>query len=530
MHHPRLAHLALLLPLLLACFGDDFGPTPTDSGPVPDGGPIPPDAGPPPPARVLGLEVTDHHGNPQMPDAMPRRPILRGTTSAPLDPLYAFLFAGDGDVMLLEDLQRIPLRVANRNLIVPAELETSTTGFTLRPLEPLAPGADYVLGVARWSESDGEDLETAAVFRLRVADASGASVTDVWPPDGAVAVPTGLGGVALRFDDVVFGHETIALQGPEGTVEAPAELVPCVDLGWSSGTCVEVAPRRLRPSSSYRVVVPEDVRDRGGAPVGPWSASFETGAEDVGELRLLPMACAFDEAPVADVGCLLTDEDSATLRMRADGPVRAWWNAEAARAMTVATRGEIELRLVGLGADQELMTEVRLAGLGPVTHGESLRVKTTPPLLPVTISEVRFDAEGPEPRQEYVELFHFGDAPIELAGLSLSDDPDREGDVLEAPVRLNPGERALLVPEGFDPEHVEDPPVPGGVRLVRVDGSLASGGLSNSGEPLFLRDAEGHRLSSTPATPSAGEGICLVRRGGARHAGPFEMAACTPGM
>ncbi|MBW2464185.1 MAG: hypothetical protein JRH11_21230, partial [Deltaproteobacteria bacterium] len=79
-----------------------------------------------------------------------------------------------------------------------------------------------------------------------------------------------------------------------------------------------------------------------------------------------------------------------------------------------------------------------------------------------------------------------------------------------------------------------DTPVPAGVPLARLGTSLASGGLSNAGEPLFLRDAEGHRVSAAPKT-TTGAGQCLVRRSGASRDGrrgdvdAFVVGPCTPG-
>ena len=49
-----------------------------------------------------------------------------------------------------------------------------------------------------------------------------------------------------------------------------------------------------------------------------------------------------------------------------------------------------------------------------------------------------------------------------------------------------PGERVLVVASGYDPNDGADPPPTPATTLVRVDGSLAAGGLKNAGEPLVL--------------------------------------------
>jgi hypothetical protein len=71
-----------------------------------------------------------------------------------------------------------------------------------------------------------------------------------------------------------------------------------------------------------------------------------------------------------------------------------------------------------------------------------------------------------------------------------------------------------------------------GTRLVRVGASLTKAGLANAGEPLFLRDADQHRLSAAPARAAA-SGRCLQRRGSDPRSGrveDFVEAPCTPGQ
>ena len=118
-----------------------------------------------------------------------------------------------------------------------------------------------------------------------------------------------------------------------------------------------------------------------------------------------------------------------------------------------------------------------------------------------------------------------------MAGLALSDRPDRLGDVITTAQMVPPGARALLVADAFDPEDDADVPVPPGVLLVRVGTSLASGGLSNAGEALYLRDAASRRLSASPASSTDG-GECLQRLEGERLGGEaqFTVGPCSPGV
>ncbi|MAC29150.1 MAG: hypothetical protein CMH59_22150, partial [Myxococcales bacterium] len=360
---------------------------------------------------------------------------------------------------------------------------------------------------------------------------AGAEAVGSWPPAGAAGVPPELAFAAVRFDGAIQGAAGVTLEGPEGRVTAEAEVVSCEVLGWREGTCVRLRwSGVLRPRATYRLRVGEAVRDRGGAAIGPWEATFETGASEAFGLRTSPLECALDEEALGP-GCLLADDDAARLRLRVDGPVRAFLVGEHASDRVVAPRGEVSLRLSGLGPDALERAELRLVGLAGETHVEALELRTHPPLAPLTIAEVRADARGPEPRQEYVELLNSGAVPVSLEGLALADRPDRLGDVVMGVWTLPPGGRALLVADGFDPSHPDDPPVPDGVPLVRIGSSLASGGLSNAGEALYLRDAEGRRLSTVPAIPAPGPGVCVVREGAGRSADPiaFGAAPCTPG-
>jgi len=248
--------------------------------------------------------------------------------------------------------------------------------------------------------------------------------------------------------------------------------------------------------------------------------------------------CFFDEGPVTGAGCLRADDDGVYLRVRLNAPARLFLDGDDGTRLdaAVAPRGEALLRATGLGPDRAIPARLQVVGF--LGHGPTvdLTLETTEPLPAVSIDEVRADPEGPEPDQEYVELWNRGDDPVPLAGLFLADAPDDEGDPLgdDAPV-LPPDGRALVVADTFDPAHPADPPVPPGVPLVRIGSSLASSGLSNGGEPLFLRDFERRRLSASPRAPAPRPGRCLIRvaddpRTGAEAAFALtDEGGCTPG-
>jgi hypothetical protein len=160
---------------------------------------------------------------------------------------------------------------------------------------------------------------------------------------------------------------------------------------------------------------------------------------------------------------------------------------------------------------------------------------TQPALATLSISEVRADPEGREPDQEYVELLNYGARPQSLRGIALADAPDDAGMTLAQDALLAPGARALLVADTFTTDSALDVPPAVGTQLLRLGKTLTRGGLSNAGEALYLRDADGHRLSASPASPLPRPGLCTVRssddpRTGAEGSFVYDPnGGCTPG-
>ncbi len=530
MNHRRLNHrlIASLVAGCAACLD------PLEASISPDAGPQPPDVLVPLPAPdVIAFRVRGHDGRSWPLDQTPRRPILELEVSRPLDadedpPVY--LFEELPYAPLVEDLRRAPLLVAHARREVPTDLRTSHSTLTLAPRAPLTPAARYVVALAGWARAtdDGAPFPPFVASFVVASAGAGAVPTASWPPDGAAGVPPELELAAVRFDDDL-GAGGVVLEGPDGRVTTRGERVACDTIGWTSGACWVLRwEGPLQPHARYALVVSDDARDRTGAPLEPWRASFDTGAPATGSFQLLPLPCEIDERPEGAL-CVLSDDHSVRVRGAADRPVRAFLAGDRGSDRVVAPRGELILELRELPAEHDFTAELRLVGLDGSTRVDTISLATTEPLATLTISEVCADPHGPEPRQEWVELLNFGVVPVSLAGTALADRADQHGDVISSALALPPGARALLVADGFDPRHPDDPDVPDGTPLIRVGASLASGGLSNAGEPLFLRDAHGRRLASVPALPSEGAGLCARRAGGPRDRDGFSHGDCTPG-
>ncbi|MCB9617271.1 MAG: lamin tail domain-containing protein [Sandaracinus sp.] len=518
----RLASFVMLF--LAACF------EPVAS--TPDAGPPPTDTYVPLPApEVVRLRALGRDGVPWPLDQTPRRPLLTIETTRTIvadEREDVFVFRELPMEAVLDDLARPPLLVAHARELVPCEVVRAPTSVTLTPQVPLVPGARYLVALAGWAHTEDDQTFAPFVAPFRVATShAGALPTASWPPDGAAGVPPELALATVRFDDTFDGE--VHLRGPDGPASTSSEIVPCDALGWDDGTCVVLRwDGLLRPSSTYTLEVDADSVDRSGAPLEPWRARFETGWPGAEDFEWLPVPCALDERPMGSL-CVLADDESVRLRAQVDRPVRAFLYGPTTSDRTVAPRGELVLSLDRLDADRALDVELRLVGLDGNEHIERLSVATTPTLASVTITEVCADPRGPEPRQEWVELLNFGAVPVRLEGFALSDRPDREGDLVASGASVPAGGRVLLVADAFDASSPDDPSPPAGVPLVRLGTSLASGGLSNAGEPLYLRDAEGRRISSVPATPSDGPGTCIRRTGGPRDRDGFVVGPCTPG-
>jgi hypothetical protein len=484
----------------------------------------------PPPASDGGLapievRVEDHRGNPWPLDAIPRRPwfAIDRPVDSDEDAEPIMLLSGSADRDLADDLERPP---AAADRLVLLEILRSD-GVRARPIFPLPMGS-FVFAIGGWAHGlDGAPI----LVELEVAAGidAGAAVVATWPAEATAGVPVGLPMAAIAFDGaIVLEPEALSIG-----VASSVEIVSCAALGFDAAVCVALYPQApLAPSSMQRIAFDDRITDTTGAPIGPFGVPFSTGEPvEWTPPAVAPATCALDEE-ATEHACVFSDDGAISIALRAAGPMRFFLHTGARTAAAVAPRGEARLGLDGFGPDENVSLLLRAVDLAGVEQRFDLAIATKPPLATVSIAEVRSDPRGPEPAQEYVELFNYGPSAIDLGGFAISDRADREGDVIAEGVVLSAGGRVLVVPSGFEPESEADPPVPPGALLARVDGSIGSAGLSNAGEPLYLRDPDGRRVSAAP--PFASEpGACLVRR--AEHprtgvAGAFELRSpCTPG-
>jgi hypothetical protein len=496
-----------------------------------------------PPVAETRLEVADYAGNPAQRLDAPRWPRLRAVLPESVTRAddVAWLFRGPSDEELLGDLERSPLLAAHRERAVPCSLAFSSAdsgqSLELMPLAPLDPG-EHVFAIAAWAL----DQPTPLTLELVVSGGleSGARMAAAWPADGSISVGTDLPLAWVAFDGEVRGaDQAVWLEGPDGyAVDAEVAIGDCdaLAIGALASSCITLAPRGLlAPLAEHRIVIGSEARDAHGAPIGPADVVFRTGAgPDARAPEPAPRACAIDEVAF-ELGCALISDRSIALRIAASEPfaLRATagdrsWNA-------IAPSAEVALAIDALEPGELLELDLELKD----STGNALRLResfgTYPDLATLSITEVLADPLGEEPEQELVELWNFGQTPVPLDGISLSDQPSELGVALSSALLLDPDARVLLVADGFDASASDDVAIPAGVPLVRAGKALGRAGLANRGEPLFLRDRMGRRLSAAPALPAPSAGTCIARISDDPRDGTLssfaanEETGCTPG-
>ncbi len=506
----------------------------------------------PPRVGVGEIIALDARGSMRENHAVPRRVTLRlaldGRVTAPSGAI--FLLRGAPNADLLGDLASAPLRVDTLARAAPIAIESVDGALLVRPIDALAIGAEYTLVVGGWLEDTHEErvLGAPRAVALRVSSApdDGATRVDSWPPDGAPGVGPNLAFLALRFDGRVVGvRDAVYLaRGADGApVAAELSEPPCAEIGWAGGYCVVVRPHApLVGGTAYALIAGEPLRDRSGAPIGESASHFTTSSDDdvTPPLPAEDEPCALDETALEGGGCLLADDRSLAVRLRTSEPVRAFFSVSHVgtrrEAAVVSPRGDVALSVRGLAPETAFDATLYLIDAAGLELEQHVSLPTTAALASLSITEVRSDPRGVEPRQEYVEVLNFGAVPVDLRDFSLSDRADDEGDRVTRAFLLPAGARALFVADAFDAEDANDDAPAPGVPLVRIGTSIGSGGLSNAGEPLFLRDPSGRRVSAAPAMAARAAGACIVRiaadpRDGSSAAFvPDALDGCTPGL
>ncbi len=376
-------------------------------------------------------------------------------------------------------LRRGDLPKTLRQRLVPALTYSAAGRSVLAPTQRLESNGVYTLGA----------LGEGVILGLRVRPTPAPVLERRWPW-GAEPTASGLA----------------VYCGPEAVV--PADLVAQV---------------RLEPGS-----VPAEVRPGAGHPsvLGELCVTLRYATQD-GVARVPPASVRgllLDPQPLAQIapsipmaqscpsgwgetalGCYDVQDDRIHYRARYSPAAVAVDSGGLREVVPVDGSGQATLRGFTPGTSSQIsLFEVSHGGL----ESHSIRAVDMLPARPhPLLSEVMANAVGPEPAQEWVELFNDGQAEWYMAGFVLT---DAAGSTELPELALGPGQYALIVNDSYDPESFADlAPAPGTV-LLRVP-KLGKNGLSNAGEPLALLGPNGSVWSTFPALKHSKAGVSAAR-------------------
>lgn len=219
-------------------------------------------------------------------------------------------------------------------------------------------------------------------------------------------------------------------------------------------------------------------------------------------IEITPAPCP--NASALPPGCALVHDDRLILSYEVSPAVWCFTGEFSGCVTTEPGRSAV---VRGLAPQARYAVELSVSRADGVVWSSAPEIETAAAREHVVINEVLSNPNGPEPQQEWVELYNDGVGPVELGGWQFAD----SASVSTLPsLSLAAGAYALLVNEGFMANTELDVAPPPGVTLVPLP-RLASGGLSNSGEALRLLTPEGRVASSWPAMRGAA-GVSLARR------------------
>jgi hypothetical protein len=351
------------------------------------------------------------------------------------------------------------------------------------PTVALTPGERYALMIGELSE----------IVEIKVAAPDPAPLLErIWPPPGSSA--TAGFGVWCGSEDLV-------------QMDEPVQLAPAGRRGRIRRGVVEddLGKRCVRFESS-----PGEVAEGGvPPPLLPGAGAIERLdprplVVDADAYPIAPLACTLDELAFGP-GCVTVFDDRLIGRSP-ESPVL--WTIQGEGLDRVFTTAGEPFVVAPLPANAAISLRVAAIDNRADASGAIFSATTLLPMPHVVLNEVLANPIGPEPAQEWVEIVNDGAIPAELDGYVLV---DVGGETPLPAATLPPGGFALIVNEAFMEDDGYDPRPAPSTLLLQVP-KLGQTGLSNAGEPLMLRDAEGSVVSRFPAGPRAKAGLSVARR------------------
>ncbi len=462
--------------------------------------PVPRDLGAPTKANGISVVL-----EPEAPlSAAPSVVRVHVGAEVELDEARLFLVRGEVRESHLRQIERDDISKALAARFVPSLVFREDDGsVVLAPTTPLELGETYVVASG----------EPRAVVELVVeAEATAPLLTRVWPP---VEVR------GARAFGLFCGEAPL----PEG--EVPAALAPEGPLG--------TLARGLAPAGAGGACLRFEGRGQGAADGGPWvpppvvfwsgmegpvrldprpfggveAGGVEAGGVEVGGVEatpdVVPLECSALEVPFGP-GCVEVQDD----RLLGRGPEAPllWGIAGEGIDRVMTTSKHQRFVLKGLPAGLRITLDVTTIDMLGVGQRTSFSTTTMAPMPHVVLNEVMANPLGPEPHQEWVELYNDGAVEAPLGELRIS---DIGGETALPAALLPPGRFAVVVNESFVVDDEVDVPPAEDAMVVRVP-ALGKSGLANGGEMVRLLDARSRILSRFPAIPKPKAGQSVVRR------------------
>ena len=446
-------------------------------------------------------------------DAAPRVLQLQLTSrqpEVPLDPQQWHLFRGKLGAASMSQLEDQVPSAALLQRVVPALTFSAADGaVTLVPTTPLDAGETYTLAA-------GEPLFSFAITIDK--DDPLPLMQLLWPPAGRGA--GALFGVwclppaAAPWPVEVKGFQPLSLQPSGLTAEWVLGLGEtttrrCVQLPfqWVADPSEQVVPPLLATPAAVALARLDPT---------PLAADADTP-------QPATVACTAEEIPFGP-GCATVADD------------RLWVRSDAPRLWSIGLTGQtpqLQVAQVGkpllvpsLPPASALLFRVTTIDLYGMVTDHTVEVTTLAPLPHVIINEVLANPYGPEPHQEWVELYNDGQLAAALNDYHLQ---DIGGDAWLPAVSLPAGGYALVVKDSFDAEADDDVMFPAGALVLRVP-ALGKNGLNNGGERLKLLDSDDRVVSRFPAKPKPVAGHSVSRQAaGADAQDAFMVTSPTPG-
>jgi len=424
-------------------------------------------------------------------EAAPR--VIRARISWPnsIDKERVFLLRGDVSDYHLRQIERGDLTKTLEARIVPALIWSENDGdIIIAPTEVLEAGQTYAV-------ASGEPSKVVH-FVVRDVDEP-PLLARIWPPK-EVPGRFGVYCADLMLPDVAIDVQADPLGPPGFLLRGISKSAP--GLG-----CLHWEARGRAQDENIAWVLPPWVQLPG---IGVTSVQIEPAAflpgpemNEMGEI--VPLECDRGEVPFGP-GCAVVTDDR--LFLRAPEGDLLWGISGEGMDRVVKTGSNERFVLKGLPPESDISLEVVTIDSAGRSNRAFFAATTTSLSAHVVLNEVMVNPVGPEPDQEWVELYNDGQVETSLSGYRILD----IGGETELPdIHLPSGQFAVVVNDTYFADEEVDVIPPVEAIVVRVP-ALGKNGLSNSGELLRLVNPEGRTISRFPALPKPKSGQSVSRR------------------